>query len=103
LPISSRQIDETILLPISSRQIEESISIADFFPPNRGVDLYCRFLPAKLIHSFIFISLISHLSSSSLISHRHRHDHERRNNYHHQYEYHYRYRQQHPQQHRQSS
>jgi hypothetical protein len=32
LPISSRQIDESIfLLPISSRQIDESISIADFF------------------------------------------------------------------------
>jgi hypothetical protein len=48
LPISSRQIDESIsiadffppksrsrfLLLISSRQIDESISIADFFPPN---------------------------------------------------------------------
>jgi hypothetical protein len=30
-----------------SRQIEESISIADIFPPIRGVDFYCRYLPAK--------------------------------------------------------
>ena len=43
-------------LPISSRQIDESISIADFFPPNCRVDFfppncrfYCRFLPAKYI------------------------------------------------------
>ena len=30
----------------SSRQIDESISISNFFPPNRGFDFYCRFLPA---------------------------------------------------------
>ena len=30
-----------------SRQIEESISILNFFPPNRGVDFYFEFLPAK--------------------------------------------------------
>ena len=43
-------------LPISSRQIDESISIADFFPPNCRVDFFppncrfcCRFLPAKYI------------------------------------------------------
>ena len=41
------------LLPISSRQIDESnISIADFFPPNRGDDFYCRFLTAKLLTIF---------------------------------------------------
>jgi hypothetical protein len=34
-------------LQISSRQIEESISILNFFPPNRGVDFYFEFLPAK--------------------------------------------------------
>ncbi len=33
---------------VTPRQIDESISIADFFPPNRRVDFYCRFLPAKL-------------------------------------------------------
>jgi hypothetical protein len=31
----------------TSRQIEESISIPDFFPPNRGVDFYCRILPPE--------------------------------------------------------
>jgi hypothetical protein len=34
LPISSRQIDESISIADFFRQIEESISIADFFPPN---------------------------------------------------------------------
>jgi hypothetical protein len=32
-------MDGRFLLPISSRQIEDSISIADFFPPNRGFDI----------------------------------------------------------------
>jgi hypothetical protein len=35
----------------SSRQIEESISILNFFPPNRGVDIYFEFLPAKIEES----------------------------------------------------
>jgi hypothetical protein len=32
------KLTSRFLLPLSSRQIEKSISIADFFPPNRGVD-----------------------------------------------------------------
>ena len=31
-----------IHIVISRQIIDESISIADFFPPNRGVDFYCR-------------------------------------------------------------
>jgi hypothetical protein len=27
---------------------DESISILNFFPPNRGVDFYFEFLPAKI-------------------------------------------------------
>ena len=40
---------------IPSRQIEESISILNFFPPNRGVDFYFDFLPAKTRSRFSFI------------------------------------------------
>jgi hypothetical protein len=40
-------------LPLSLSEIEESISIADIFPPNRRVDIYCRFLPAKSTSRFL--------------------------------------------------
>jgi hypothetical protein len=39
--------------PPSSRQIEESISILNFIPPNRGVDFYFEFLPAKSKSRFL--------------------------------------------------
>jgi hypothetical protein len=34
-------------LPISFRQFDQSISIADFFPPNRGVDPIADFCPSS--------------------------------------------------------
>ena len=37
------------LIDCAAAAVEESISIADFFPPNRRVDFYCRFLPAKYL------------------------------------------------------
>ena len=52
LPAKSRS---RFLLPICSRQIDESISIADFFPPNRGVDFYCQFLPVKSRSRFLLL------------------------------------------------
>jgi hypothetical protein len=37
----------------SSRQIDESISNSNFFPPNRGFDFYCCFLPAESRSRFL--------------------------------------------------
>ena len=39
---------------MSSRQIDESISIVNLSPPNRGVDFYFEFLPAKSGVDFYF-------------------------------------------------
>jgi hypothetical protein len=43
------KLSSRFLLPISSRQIDWSISIADFFPPNRGANMYG--LPMALLHN----------------------------------------------------
>ena len=91
----NRGVEFYFLLPISSRQIAESISIAaklltsrflfsvadffppnrrvdfycvHFFPPNRRVDFYCRFFPAKIEES---ISIADFFPPSSDPSIRH--------------------------------
>jgi hypothetical protein len=49
------------------RGIEESVSILNFFPPNRGVDFFFEFLPAKIeesISNFYFEFLPAKIEES---------------------------------------